>query len=601
MAATPKKEKRIKTSMRSVLNAYIPELLKHPVLLTLAIIGMIGLQAAELIAPLYLKKFFDALASGASTEAVATILYQTLGMIAVVYLASWFARRIFQTSLMYLEVRAMASLYGKAFDYLIGHSQHFFSSQFTGTLTRRIGKFKDAFETILDIILMQFVPTLIFVGGAILVLASRNIWLGGILLVWSVVFVWAQVALARMRQPLREAKSEADSVVSGATADALSNQSAISHFASAKHESGKIAEVVEKWRAATMRSWSADEIIWAVLGLLMITIEVGLLAAAVYLWQQGLLTIGDFVLIQAYLLVTLHRLIGINMDLRRFYDGFANASEMVAIFEEPHGIQDKPDAKTLSMTKSDVTFTDMTFSYQDRIVLDKLNLAIKGGEKIALVGPSGAGKSTITKLLLRLYDVTSGSIRIDGQDIREVTQESLRQAISFVPQEPVLFHRTLRENIAYGKPDASLEEVIEAAKKAHCHEFISGLPEAYETYVGERGVKLSGGERQRVAIARAILKDAPILVLDEATSSLDSESEALIQDALRTLMEGKTVLVIAHRLSTIMTMDRIIVIENGSIAAEGTHEELVNHEGGLYRKLWSIQAGSFVTDDEAPK
>ncbi len=222
---------------------------------------------------------------------------------------------------------------------------------------------------------------------------------------------------------------------------------------------------------------------------------------------------------------------------------------------------------------------------------------IAPGEKIALVGPSGAGKSTITKLLLRLYDINSGAIEIDGQNIAEVTQESLRNAIAFVPQEPVLFHRTLMENIRYGRRDATDAEVIDAAKKAHCHEFIAALPEGYNTYVGERGIKLSGGERQRVAIARAILKDAPILVLDEATSSLDSESEHLIQDALEVLMRGKTVIVIAHRLSTIMKMDRIVVLEGGQVVAEGTHEELLQ-QGGLYHKLWSIQAGGFIVDEE---
>ncbi len=210
---------------------------------------------------------------------------------------------------------------------------------------------------------------------------------------------------------------------------------------------------------------------------------------------------------------------------------------------------------------------------------------------------SGAGKTTITKLLLRLYDVSSGVIEIDGQNIAAVTQESLRNAIAFVPQEPTLFHRTLLENIRYGRRDASDEDVYEAARKAHCHEFISVLPEAYDTFVGERGVKLSGGERQRIAIARAILKNAPILVLDEATSSLDSESESLIQDSLKTLMEGKTVLVIAHRLSTIMHMDRIIVLENGTVVADGTHDELLG-KGGLYQKLWSIQAGGFIADEE---
>jgi ATP-binding cassette subfamily B protein len=221
-------------------------------------------------------------------------------------------------------------------------------------------------------------------------------------------------------------------------------------------------------------------------------------------------------------------------------------------------------------------------------------LRVRSGEKVALVGPSGAGKSTIVKILFRFYEITRGKILIDGQDISRVTQESLRDQISLVPQEPILFHRTLRENIRYGRPGASDEEVVEAARQAHCHEFISGLDKGYDTYVGERGIKLSGGERQRVAIARAILKNAPILVLDEATSSLDSESEALIQDALRVLMRDKTVIVIAHRLSTIMQMDRIIVLENGTVADMGTHQELLRTEGGLYKKLWQLQAGGFL-------
>ncbi len=221
-----------------------------------------------------------------------------------------------------------------------------------------------------------------------------------------------------------------------------------------------------------------------------------------------------------------------------------------------------------------------------------LSLAIRGGEKVALVGPSGAGKSTLTKLLFRFYDVTNGSITIDGQDIRAVSQDSLRHAISLVPQEPILFHRTILENIRYGRPDATEEDVINAAKKARCHEFISRLPDGYTTYVGERGIKLSGGERQRVAIARAILKNAPILVLDEATSSLDSESEALIQEALTELMEGKTTIVIAHRLSTVMQMDRILVLDGGNVVDEGTHAALIERDG-LYQSLWNIQAGGF--------
>ena len=329
----------------------------------------------------------------------------------------------------------------------------------------------------------------------------------------------------------------------------------------------------------------------------MLIIQIVLFYIATIYWGRGELTVGDFVLMQAYLITTFNRLVSINRTLRRFYDALADAQEFVAILEEPHGIQDVPNAPQLVVPQGAVDFKDVTFHFNaQQPILKSLNLSIRPGEKVALVGPSGAGKSTITKLLLRFYDVSGGAIEIDGQEIAKVTQDSLREAIAFVPQEPILFHRTLMENIRYGRRDATDEEVIEAAKQAHCHEFILGLKYQYETYVGERGVKLSGGERQRVAIARAILKDAPILILDEATSSLDSESESLIQDSLKTLMQGKTVLVIAHRLSTIMNMDRIVVIEGGDIVADGTHQELLA-QGGLYQKLWSIQAGGFLKDE----
>lgn len=331
----------------------------------------------------------------------------------------------------------------------------------------------------------------------------------------------------------------------------------------------------------------------------MISIEFILVYTGIHLWQQGILTIGDFALIQSYLIAAIGQLWNFGNNLRRMYEAFADATEMVEIMNLPREVTDKPGAVALTPGDGHIEFKDVGFSFANgNPVLTNFRLSIKGHEKIALVGPSGAGKTTVTKLVLRLYDITSGSIEIHGQDIRKVTQNSLREAISYVPQESVLFHRTLRENIAYGKQDATMEEIIEAAKKAHCHEFIAKLPEGYETYVGERGVKLSGGERQRVAIARAILKNAPILVLDEATSSLDSESEMLIQDALAKLMEGKTVIAIAHRLSTIMKMDRIIVMEEGKVVLTGTHNELLAQESNLYKKLWEIQAGGFVGGDE---
>ena len=302
----------------------------------------------------------------------------------------------------------------------------------------------------------------------------------------------------------------------------------------------------------------------------------------------------SFALLQGYAYTLTNTLAEIGRTLRNLFGALADAKEMVEILEKPIEITDADNAKPLVISEGAIAFKKVSFRYKTQSSgVQDLSLAIRGGEKVALVGPSGAGKSTLTKLLFRFYDVTTGSITIDGQDIKQITQQSLRDAISLVPQEPILFHRTIMENIRYGNPSASDEEVIQAAKQARCHEFISRLAKGYETYVGERGIKLSGGERQRVAIARAILKNAPILVLDEATSSLDSESEALIQEALTELMKGKTTIVIAHRLSTVMQMDRILVLDHGKIVDEGTHADLIERDG-LYQSLWNIQAGGFT-------
>jgi len=281
--------------------------------------------------------------------------------------------------------------------------------------------------------------------------------------------------------------------------------------------------------------------------------------------------------------------------IRDFYEGYADAKEMIEIMKLPYEIQDVAGAKNIVVDKGEIVFEDIHFSFnENREVLKGVNLKINAGQKVALVGPSGAGKTTFVRLILRFYDVISGAVKIDGQDIKNVTLESLRRNISIVPQDPLLFHRTIKENIRYGKLDATDAEIEEAARLAHCDEFIENLPQKYDTYVGERGIKLSGGERQRVAIARAILKNAPILILDEATSSLDSHSESLIQDALDNLMKGRTTVVIAHRLSTIKKMDRIIVLEKGNIKEDGSHDDLIAQEEGLYKALWNLQAGGFI-------
>jgi ATP-binding cassette subfamily B protein len=324
--------------------------------------------------------------------------------------------------------------------------------------------------------------------------------------------------------------------------------------------------VTERLRAMQTFTWNLGEVIEATQMGLMFLIEFVIFYVAIHYFEQGTLTIGDFALIQAYLVSMFGRLWDFGRGIRHVFEAFSDAREMAEIIKQEPDVMDVHQAASLVTTEGRVQFEDVYFSFQKtRRILKGFNLDIQPGEKIALVGPSGAGKSTITKLLLRFYDIEQGKILIDGQKISQVTQESLRAAIAAVPQEPVLFHRSIMDNIRYGRREATDEEVYEAAKKARCHEFIMELQEGYQTFVGERGVKLSGGERQRIAIARAILKNAPILVLDEATSALDSESEALIQEALQELMHGKTTIVIAHRLSTIMHMDRIVVVEDGQV------------------------------------
>lgn len=580
-----------------VIRAYFVAAKKYPLLLTLPFIGALTIQGAALGAPLYLQRFINVLSDASPEAQVTGVLFGILGMFALMAFIGWCGQRIQMLSIMALESRVMADLSNEAFGSLLGHSHSFFISNFAGSLTRRVSRYARAFEQLFDTFIFGFFSTAVFTVGVIVVLSQRSILLGAGLLAWVVVFIAIQILMARVRQPLRIARSKEDSKVTGILSDAVSNQSIIQTFASGSHERSLFSGAVEAWRKATIRSWNADALIFAIQGLFAIAIEVLLLGGGILLWQQGIITVGDFVLIQVYLIGVMDRVWGVGNSLRRMYDAFADAHEMITIFETPFEIEDTADARSLNVSSGSISMENVGFHFsEEQPVLSEFDLHIPGGQKVALVGPSGAGKSTVTKLLLRFYDVSSGSISIDGQDIRTVTQDSLHEAISFVPQDPTLFHRSLMDNIRYGKPDASDEEVIEAARKAHCHEFIAKLPEGYGTHVGERGVKLSGGERQRVAIARAILKDAPILILDEATSALDSESEHLIQDALKVLMEGKTVIVIAHRLSTIMTMDRIIVVEGGRIVADGTHKELLDQDGGLYQKLWSIQAGSFAKD-----
>lgn len=576
---------------------YWAHLQRYRGLMWILIAALSGSIVLDVIVPLYYKRFFDVLTSTSSSpsEAVIGSLTSIIVFVLVLHSASWALYRVKDYLNIYLESKVMADLLNTSFEYLHRHSYAFFANRFAGALVRRVNRLADSFEGVFDRVLSDLYPlilrTIIILG----VLFYKNLVLGSAMLLWVLVFVAISYVLAVRKLKYDIASAEADTKTTAELADTITNNSTIKLFTGLKDEEKTFKRSTAEQDTARRMAWNFSANVDAVQSVLAFLLEFFIFYYAVRLWRQGLLTVGDFVLIQSYLLLIIYRLWDFGRMVRRLYRHLSEAGEMVEILSMPHEVKDRPGASVLAVPQGKVEFQSVTFAYvAEYEVIRNLSLIIAPGEKVGLVGPSGAGKTTIAGLLFRYHDLTSGRILIDGTDISAVTQESLRKNISLVPQDPILFHRTLMENIRYGRRDATEPEVIAAARMAHCDEFIERLPDQYETYVGERGIKLSGGERQRVAIARAILKNAPILVLDEATSSLDSHSESLIQDALETLMRGKTTIVIAHRLSTIMKMDRIVVLRGGELLESGTHAELLDNAGSLYKQLWQLQAGGFI-------
>jgi ATP-binding cassette subfamily B protein len=559
-------------------------------------IFLIFTPAINVIVPLYFKDFFDILVSNEPKEILVKSLVVTLFIILFLELLQWLGWRINTVLAAFFQTRVMKSLAEESFSYLHKHSFSYFNNNFVGSLVKRVNRFSRAFETIADSISWHLIPLFVNISIIIAVLLFKNIYLGLGILIWLIIFLSINYTFTKYKLKYDISKSKADTAITRVLADTITNHSNVKLFNGYGREVRLFSKTTEHWRKLQQFVWNLENFFEAIQAILMIGLEIAAFYWGIKLWEKGLFTVGDFVLLQSYVLIVMMKIWDFGRVVRRIYQSLADAEEMAEIFDTPHEITDIKTAKPLKVTRGKIEFYEVNFAYNStREIIEKFNLTIKANEKIALAGPSGAGKSTVVKLLLRQHEVSRGKILIDGQRVRSVTQTSLWENISLVPQDPILFHRTLMENIRYGKPDATDEEVIKASKQAHCHEFIKQFPEKYDTYVGERGVKLSGGERQRVAIARAILRNAPILVLDEATSSLDSESEHLIQDALDKLMKKKTVIVIAHRLSTIMKMDRIIVIDEGGIVEHGTHAQLLKKRGGVYKKLWKYQAGGFIS------
>ncbi len=549
--------------------------------------------------PLYYKYFFDTVTAATVPAGVLSTLISIVVTIAFCNVTRIVFRRVSEFALSAVEAKSMARLRQSAFDYLIRHSQSFFANSFTGSLVQRVSRFARSLERLLDTLLYNLIPLAVTIIAAIVITWRIEPILSYVIAAWIILFFLFNFFFSLWRIKYNVKVAEADSKTTGTLADIIANQNEVSLFAAFRDESKRFKEVTAEQARITLFTWNLANVFDAVQAFLIFLAEFFIFYYGAQLWASGALTVGTLVLVQIYVVQLSGQLWDFGRIIRTLHEVFADCKEMVEIMTLPHEIHDLPGAEDILLQKGTIVFDDVTFNFHDtRKVLDAIDVTIPGGQKVALVGPSGAGKTTVIRLLLRLYEVSAGRITIDGEDIKRFTLDSLHRSIALVPQDPVLFHRSLMENIRYGYPEASDEKVMEAAHLSHCDEFIDALPEKYETFVGERGIKLSGGERQRVAIARAILKNAPILILDEATSSLDSHSESLIQDALDTLMKGKTAIVIAHRLSTIRKMDRIIVIDNGVIREDGTHESLLADETSLYRTLWELQAGGFIVEEE---
>jgi ATP-binding cassette subfamily B protein len=566
--------------------------------------GVIVIIACDMVSPLIFRRLVDQLAVDPihrAARANLSEIYHTIILVAIVSGISWIGSRSGFLALTKYENRTMKDLTDYCFAYLQNHSHRFFTDNFAGALVTRVRRFASSFETIADQATFNMGQTIVRVVCLVGILFWRNTTIGWIFFAWTILVVSFNFGFAKWKMKFDFARAEMDTKVTAQLSDTITNATTLKLCAGIDREVDRFKDVTDTLQRARYKSWYLGWCSEGVQGLLVRVLEIIVLVAAVRYWALGILTVGDVVMFRSYLSQLTENVRQMGQNIRRIYEAMADANEMTEILLTPHEVVDDEDAMELVAPSGAVEFHDVQFSYgrNGDEILQKFNLEIKAGERIGIVGPSGGGKSTILKLLERLYNVPFGEIVIDHYDIAHVTQNSLHRNIAYVPQDPILLHRTLMENIRLPRPNATDEEVINAAKAAHCHEFISNFPAGYMTPVGERGVKLSGGERQRVAIARAILMNAPILVLDEATSALDSESEMYIKDSLSKLFVGRTVIAVAHRFSTIRKMDRIIVVKGGCIVEEGDHDSLIANENGLYQRLWNLQTMDLLPDAES--
>ncbi len=558
--------------------------------------GLLGATAADLFMPLFSGHLVDAVTLGASDPAARRAAFTAFGAIVALGLVSMTLRLVGLQAIVPFTLRIMSDVSRDAFMRVQRFSTDWHANSFAGSTVRKITRGMWALDLLNDTILMALLPSLAVLLGSMILLGLHWPSLGLVIAVGSLVYVSMTVVFStRYIAPAARISNAWDTKVGGTLADALTCNAVVKSFGAEAREDGRLARVISRWRTRVRRTWLRYNYTSTAQLTVLLFVRASVVGGALLLWIAGHASPGDvtYVLTSYYIIHAYLRDVG--MHINNLQRSVNDMEELVAIHDEAIGIADAADALPISVHGGRIVFEDVTFLYGGhRVALyDGLSVDIRAGERVGLVGRSGSGKTTFVKLVQRLYDVSGGRILIDGQDIAHATQHSLRSQIAIVQQDPILFHRSLAENIAYGRPGASMAAIEQAARLANAHEFILRLPKGYGTLVGERGVKLSGGERQRVALARAFLADAPVLILDEATSSLDSESEALIQQAMERLMKGRTSIVIAHRLSTVRSLDRILVFDRGEIVEQGTHAALATRTGGIYRGLFERQATEF--------
>ncbi|KTD82402.1 ABC transporter ATP-binding protein [Legionella waltersii] len=574
---------------------------KQPLAFTVFLLAPITMVLENNAIPYSLKMIVDALSSHSPGEnifvAVAPALWVGGGawfiLLLILRLEGWWQG--------YVMPRFQADVRMSVMDYLIRQSYHYFTNQMAGSLANKVNDLPRAMDSIFNIITWYWIAAIASIVVALILMCTINYWFAVVMIIWIMVQLFISYRFSKTVDAYSVENAEDKSELSGKIVDTLSNSNAVKLFARSKDELDYISLSQKKEQGSNKRLTIYMNIFRLYLDIpvtIMLVVMVGLL---LHFWQQSKITTGDLVFIFNVSFAIMTQIWYLCHAMAELFREIGIARQAIALLSAPIEVKDVPDAKALNVVAGKIEFDNVTFHYnQGKKVFENKSVIIEPGQRVGLVGFSGSGKTTFIHLILRLFNVESGKILIDGQDISQVTQDSLRSAISMIPQDTTLFHRTIIENIRYGNLDATDEQVINASKRACCDEFISLLSEGYQTMVGERGIKLSGGQRQRIAIARAVLKNTKILVLDEATSQLDSLTEEAIQNSLWELMESKTSIVIAHRLSTLLHMDRILVFEAGKIVEDGSHDELLE-KNGLYKSMWDAQIGGFLPESDVDR